>query len=268
MKIKLRDATYFYKSFGKGDPIVLLHGFTGSSSSWKRVVEELTSQYQVITIDLPGHGKTSVDFPRTIEACCDDLQAVFKHLGLKSFHLVGYSMGGRVALTYTLMDPTSVKTLILESSSPGLHLPSERMKRRKSDAILIKKIKVEGLTAFIDFWENIPLFKTQKQLPLSLQGKVRKVRRSQTEEGLIQSLRYMGTGVQPSWWPYLSTIQSPTLLIVGTLDEKFVIINEQMVKKIPDATLKYIEQVGHTVHLEAPSIYCEHLMHFFEKHPL
>src|SRR5690625_7193382 len=94
-KFSIGDATYYYEISGEGPPIVLLHGFTGSHATWSAFVSKWKDDFQLITIDLPGHGKTIVKTPRTIESCCNDLKQLFDHLELKTFHLIGYSMGGR-----------------------------------------------------------------------------------------------------------------------------------------------------------------------------
>lgn len=248
----IEDATYAYSVYGKGIPVVFLHGFTGSQKTWKPFVEKWKHRFQCITIDLPGHGKTKTNLPRTMEACCHDLRTLFSHLGISSFHLIGYSMGGRVALSFAMLYPQFLLSLTLESSSPGLKTFAKQKARQAQDEQLAQKIQTKGLKAFIDDWENIPLFSTQKNLPLSVQQSIRIERESQTEEGLVQSLRWMGTGVQPSWWNQLSRLSLPVLLLVGALDKKFVQINQEMQENFQDATLKIVPEAGHAVHLEKP----------------
>jgi 2-succinyl-6-hydroxy-2,4-cyclohexadiene-1-carboxylate synthase len=73
-----------------------------------------------------------------------------------------------------------------------------------------------------------------------------------SEQGLANSLRGIGTGVQPSWWHRLNTLEVPTVLIVGELDLKFVTIAEEMHRLLPNSELVVIRNAGHTVHLEQP----------------
>lgn len=266
LNFKIGDANYSYNISGQGPPIVLLHGFTGRISTWTRFVKRWRQQYQVITVDLPGHGLTRSETPRTMKTCCDDLKALFEHLQIPSVHLVGYSMGGRTALSFAMMYPQYVNTLTLESASPGLRQPKERAARRAQDEKLIQKIETYGLTAFVDFWENIPLFESQKKLSTNVQKQLRAERLSQSSNGLIRSLRYMGTGQQPSWWEQLHQYKGAVLLIVGKLDEKFVTINKHMEKHFQRAELAIVEHAGHAVHLEKPEAFQQLVINFIQKH--
>lgn len=256
------DATYAYRITGQGPPIVLLHGFTGTKSTWSSVVEELKTNYQLISIDLPGHGETITHSPRIMEDCCADLAQLFNHLKLTCFHLIGYSLGGRTALSYALLYPEFVLSLILESASPGLKSVVERVTRIKSDEKLAQVIGSMGLVSFVDYWENIPLFATQRKLPYEQRHRIRLERLAQSEKGLAQSLRMMGTGSQPSWWDRLSSVSQPVLLIVGEKDKKFIKINQEMKLHFQNATLKMIRNAGHAVHIEQADSFVREISNF------
>lgn len=251
MYVTIDDATYWYEVYGDRDKetLVVLHGFTSSTKTWTSFISQWKSDYQLVLIDLPGHGKTMTP-PRTMEACCHDLHELLTLLKIPSYHLLGYSMGGRTALSYAMLFPSKVKSIILESASPGLITEEERISRIKQDEQLAGRIEKEGIKAFVSFWENIPLFSTQKLLPTSVQKQIRMERLSQSEEGLAQSLRFMGTGRQPSWWEQLHTWTKPVLLLVGEQDEKFIQMNKKMKKHFPNACLTEIKYAGHTIHVE------------------
>ncbi|HSH02850.1 MAG TPA: 2-succinyl-6-hydroxy-2,4-cyclohexadiene-1-carboxylate synthase, partial [Anaerolineae bacterium] len=137
--------------------------------------------------------------------------------------------------------------------------PTEQTARQQRDDALAQRILNQGLPAFVDFWENIPLFASQKQLPPSTQDHHRQLRLQNNPLGLANSLRGMGTGQQPNLWPHLPTLNLPTHLIAGALDTKFVNLNQQMHAQLPQSTLTIIPQVGHTTHLEAPHQYTNHI---------
>lgn len=266
MFIDVNGATYAYTTQGEGEVLILLHGFTGTRKTWDNLIKKWHHAYQVLTIDLPGHGETMTRHPRTMEMVVDDLRNIVRKLNIDRAHFIGYSMGGRTALAYALTYPETVLTVTLESASPGLASHKERAERRQKDGGLIERLKSGGLESFINFWENIPLFATQKRLPKDVQTSVRKERLSQSTEGLIASLRYMGTGQQPSLWNNLQSLQRHVLLIVGGQDEKFVRLNEQMKRHLPKATLKVIKQAGHTVHLEQPMKFYHEVTTFIQTH--
>ena len=185
----------------------------------------------------------------------EDLEELFTALSLDQFILVGYSMGGRVALAYTVQSSDRVSSLILESSSPGLKTEEERIERKAADSRLAERILTDGLPAFIDFWENIPLFASQKTLSEEKQLAVRNERLSQSEIGLANSLRGIGTGSQPSYWESLETINLPVLLITGELDTKFVNISREMQRNFPNVRHETIKHAGHAIHVEKPAIF-------------
>lgn len=258
--VTVRGIDIHVEIFGdEGRPTLLfLHGFTGSTVTWREVSKLLEAQYRIICVDLTGHGKTTVpkDPDRySMEQQILDLEDLVKILGIDTFTLIGYSMGGRVALGYTTTYPERITTLILESSSPGLKTIAERMARIEADTTLAEKLKTEGLQAFIDFWENVPLFDTQKKLTQDKRLAIRNERLSQNKMGLVNSLKGIGTGSQPSYWEALSTIRCPVLLITGEFDKKFVAISREMQLLFPFVRHETINQAGHAIHVEKSRIF-------------
>lgn len=251
MFIQVHNNHYYVEIKGKGEPIVFLHGFTGSTKTWEPFVTELAKDYQCITIDLPGHGKTIANNIKNMDEAIADLNDVLKQLEVDQAYLVGYSMGGRTALVFADSFPERVKRLILIGASPGLD-GDEKKKRLESDDQLATFIVKEGMTAFVNYWENIPLFNSQKQLSDTVQAKIREERFSQSEAGLALSLQSMGTGSQRSMWSSLPTIDIPTLLITGEIDEKFTILNKKMDELLKQSEHIIVPNVGHAVHIEAP----------------
>lgn len=235
------------------ETLVLLHGFTGSISTWNQIASLLPNTIRIVAIDLIGHGDTDAPIESSRYTMLEqlfDLEEIFNALHLQSFTLLGYSMGGRVALSYAVAYPQRIKNLILESSSPGLKTHEEQQARRQADEQLATKIEQKGVEAFVKEWENIPLFATQKKLPIHVQQAVRAERLAQTKKGLANSLRGMGTGAQKSIWPELKSITFPVYLITGELDHKFYKIAEDMKKQISNAKHILVNNVGHAIHVE------------------
>ncbi len=248
--------------------LVLLHGFTGSAESWDSQLDTFVDMdLQVIALDMLGHGQSSAsaDPERySIEHCRADILAALQSLGVapQQAILLGYSMGGRVAL-YTALS-SSFLALILESASPGLLDPGERIQRQQSDNALADRIEREGIPAFIDYWQDIPLFASQQNMPSDRRTTQRAQRLNNTTLGLANSLRGLGTGVQPALHSHLRELSLPVLLIAGALDSKFCTIARQMADQIPNAQLAIVPNAGHTVHLEQPERFVALLHAFFE----
>ncbi|MFC5602347.1 2-succinyl-6-hydroxy-2,4-cyclohexadiene-1-carboxylate synthase [Sporosarcina koreensis] len=255
----------------EGEPqlpeVVFLHGFTGTSATWREVRDELQGKYRTIAIDLTGHGKTTVpDKPErySMEEQIEDLEALFEQLKLDSFYLVGYSMGGRISLAYTVRYPKRVQALILESASPGLVDEQARTERRAADKALASKIMKRGIASFVDKWESIPLFESQKSLPEEKRQAIRNERLQQSATGLANSLLGIGTGSQESYWEALHSIQNPVLLLTGELDAKFVAIAQEMNDRSPAWRHIVVSGAGHAIHVEKPRLFATMIMEYLQ----
>jgi 2-succinyl-6-hydroxy-2,4-cyclohexadiene-1-carboxylate synthase len=132
---------------------------------------------------------------------------------------------------------------------------AEREERRASDEALATRIEHEGVPAFIERWERIPLFASQKMLSSEYREALHRQRLQNNATGLAQSLRGVGTGVQPSLYTQLPTLHIPILLIAGELDTKFTTIAKRMAHALPQSQLHIIPAAGHTVHLEQPQLF-------------
>ena len=232
-------------------PLVLLHGFTGSSESWRPFADDFARTHRPIGVDLLGHGLSdSADDPACYraEAAVRQLLALFDRLDVGPVDLLGYSMGGRVALQLAAAAPERIRRLVLESASPGIVDPAERAARIKSDAALADFAEREGLAAFVDRWERVPLFASQARLPEEVRARLRGQRLRGDARGLAGSLRGFGAGVPGPLWDRLPTM--PTLIVVGALDEKYCAIGREMAARMPNARLEVVPNAGHTVHLE------------------
>jgi len=146
---------------------------------------------------------------------------------------------------------------VLESASPGLASEAERRLRQESDDELARSIELDGVEAFIDRWQRLPLFESQSGADEIVRSRLRALRLENSEEGLAGALRGLGTGALPSLWDALPAIHVPTLLLVGALDPKFVSIGERMAEALPDARLVVVPGTGHAVHLERPDAWLE-----------
>jgi len=246
--------------------LVFLHGFTGSAASWEHLFDTLAMPYiRMIAIDMLGHGQSSApeNLARyTIEHCEADILAVLTELGILPGEaiLLGYSMGGRIAL-YTAFSHF-FRAVILESASPGLADPTEREQRRHSDEILATSIERNGIAAFVAHWEQLPLFASQGNLPIATQQMLHRQRLTNQAQGLANSLRGVGTGAQPALHSRLSTLTLPVLLLAGELDPKFCTLARQMEQQLPSATLHIVPGAGHTIHLEQPALFAQLVKQF------
>lgn len=243
--------------------VVFLHGFMGDSGDWKDVAEGLSDSRYVIAVDLPGHGR-SLSLPKawySMEGCVDQLVTLMDELAVDQFSVVGYSMGGRLALQLTATFPSRVSRLVLESATAGLKNEVARHERIASDEEKAKALEQSSLEQFVDSWYQQPLFASLTNRPDLLSDL--SVRRKQNRPGeLAESLRRSGTGKMTPLWDTLKTIETPTLCIAGELDPKYAALARQMAVAMPNCRATVIPDAGHIIHLEQTQTYIARLRAF------
>ena len=255
---------------GAGPPLVLLHGFTGSTESWGPLRSALGAAHTTIAVDLPGHGRSSApDEPARYELgrFSDDLARLLDTLAAERVALLGYSMGGRAAIRFALHHPDRLAALVLESTSPGIADPVRRAERLASDAHLANSIERDGVRAFVEGWERLPLWESQRALPHAARAQLRAQREANQPGGLANSLRGAGTGTDSSVLERLSTVHAPTLLLVGSLDAPYVALGRLMEHALPHASVSIVPDAGHAVHLERPEAFVAALSSFLRDVP-
>ncbi len=248
--------------------LVLLHGFLGCKEDWQTIRAALDRRLRIVAMDLPGHGRTrAAHFPQhySIDGICRLLDALLERLGVRDAIVVGYSMGGRVALAYALHSQRPLRGLVLESASAGLADPLQRRLRADEDQQRAAALERHGLRTFIALWESQPLFATQAALAPSTRELQRDLRLRGDARELAASLRAAGAGAQPWFGDRLATLTLPVLLICGALDPKFSTIAEQMFGVLPDARRLCADGAGHNVHLEKPDWFASALGAFADE---
>jgi pimeloyl-ACP methyl ester carboxylesterase len=116
--ITFKNATIYFSEKGKGNTVVLLHGFLENKTMWKNVIPELSKRNRIITIDLLGHGKSDcLGYVHSMELFAETIEAVLKHLQIRKCILVGHSLGGYVALAFAEKNPQKIKGLCLMNST-------------------------------------------------------------------------------------------------------------------------------------------------------
>jgi 2-succinyl-6-hydroxy-2,4-cyclohexadiene-1-carboxylate synthase len=230
--------------------LVLLHGFTNTGASWDQVVAALPERYRPLAPDLRGHGTASAVRPVSLAGVIADLSA----LATEPFTLVGYSMGGRLALHVALALLARVRRLVLIGASPGLADPGERETRRAGDERLADEVERMTIAAFADRWAQTPVLAGQ---PPAVRAAVHADRLRNTPAGLAAALRGLGTGALPSLWQRLGEVEAPVDLVAGERDAKFQGIAAQMAAGLPRARVVVVPGAGHAVHLEAPAAVAE-----------
>lgn len=233
----------------------MLHGFTGSAATWDAIRAQLDSSFEIIAIDLPGHGKSSAPAAParySLDRFADDLSRVLDALDVEKACLFGYSMGGRAALRFAIAHPDQVSSLILESVSSGIQDASARRQRMEADETLAALIERDGVEAFVAQWESLPMWASQSVLGDSGRARLRSQRLQNSAAGLANSLRGAGAGVDAPLLDRAGEIMVPALILTGELDIQYIEHGKRLAAAIPNARLEIIPNAGHAIHLEQP----------------
>ncbi|GAB0148880.1 MULTISPECIES: alpha/beta fold hydrolase [unclassified Marichromatium] len=225
---------------------LLLHGFTGTAADW---ATRCAHDPEALAIDLPGHGAAPPprgDFASTIAALLAQLPPSIDEL-------IGYSLGGRVALGLLQGAPERFRRATLISAHPGLTDPVARARRRAADRRWIELLRTQGIGAFVDAWEQLPLFATQTRAAPAALTRQRAQRLAQDPEGLAAALAVLGLGEMPPTWRTLARHPGRVRWIVGADDAKFLGLARRVAMLRPRLQLHVIPGAGHNPLIEAPA---------------
>lgn len=231
--------------------LLFLHGFLGSSLEWTDLMEDLSADFRCLAVDLPGHGESVGLAPEqySLEGTAEGLNRILAEEGAEEAVVIGYSMGGRIALYLACRHPGRLRGICLESASPGLREPHEREVRREQDERLAERLEQEPFDDFLKDWYDQPLFDSLQQNPGILAERLKQRRRNRPDE-LARSLRGLGTGVQPSLWGELGDLSLPVCLVAGEEDRKYAGLAADMEDLCNTARVAIVPGAGHTVHAE------------------
>jgi 2-succinyl-6-hydroxy-2,4-cyclohexadiene-1-carboxylate synthase/2-amino-4-hydroxy-6-hydroxymethyldihydropteridine diphosphokinase len=283
--------------------ILALHGFTGAGADFEVLRDACPASWQWHAPDLPGHGTNAAtgedafslkshlreigcalqDFPGDAHGICDGAArtACGKRgrthpvaVSTESFSaprpekklLLGYSMGGRLALHFAARHPEAIAALVLIGASPGLATSRDREQRRMEDERLAREIETTPPAVFFEKWWSLPLL-AQMRAPALAAVRARRLRESRPH-GLAASLRGVGTGALPPLWDVLDTLRLPVLCAAGIEDSKFGAIARDMCARLPNGTFATIAHSRHLPHLEQPAALAAALAAFSAQTPV
>jgi 2-succinyl-6-hydroxy-2,4-cyclohexadiene-1-carboxylate synthase len=230
-----------------GEPIVLLHGFSGTHRTWDPVVALLDGErYSPLALDLRGHGAARDRRPVGFAECVADVLDAAP----ARFALCGYSMGGRIALHVALAAPERVTRLVLVGATAGLDDPAERAARRARDDALAARVERGTIEEFAAAWRAQPLFAGD---PERVAGAAHADYLRNDPAALAAALRGLGTGVMEPLWDRLGELDMPVTAAAGERDAKFRALAERLAAGLPDGRAAVVPGAGHAAHLEAPA---------------
>lgn len=235
-------------------PTLLLHGFSQTVASFRPVLLRIDKRFDLRTLPLPGHvDGHRLEGGESFDAVVDRFAADLVKRGLRDLHVVGYSLGARLALALLVRHRALFRAATLIAAHPGLSLASERAARAERDATWIRMLRQEGLEAFVQAWEQQPMFNSQAALPEASRSHQTAQRLRHDPEQLARVLESLGLAQMPCFLDDLPNLTLPIDLLAGASDEPFYALAETIAGRLPHARLGVVPQAGHNAVLENPS---------------
>ncbi|EDY87738.1 lipase [gamma proteobacterium HTCC5015] len=261
------ELTYSVGGIAGRPTLVLLHGFSGDRNNWNRVAQQLQQDYRLIIPDLPGHGESSLH-PRDDYSSAEMasiLRDFIDQLGIERYFIAGHSMGGGLAVQWSVFRPQQVQGLILINSA-GIyeHNGSAVMAQieRGNNPLLVQK--AGDLKRVLDVVTYQPPF-----IPKRLLGEyeAQQIARAATYQKVMDSLMKTQEHLGASMFHRaLAAIPSPSLVVWGREDAIFDVgVTEELLEALRDPTLVTFDRVGHMSLLEAPWRTADAIRQFVEK---
>ncbi len=216
--------------------VLFIPGFMQRGDAWRPVAELLPERYPSALLDHREHS-----FEGRLREIADAAE--------EGAVLVGYSLGGRLALRAVLRDPGRYAGLVTVGATAGIDDPALRSSRAEADDRLAAWMEAAPIEDVVSIWERQPLFADQSE---GLIEEQRPGRMSHDPGELALLLRTAGQGVLEPVWHQLLTLEVPVLAIAGARDEGYVAAARRIADMAPRGRAAIVEDAGHAAHLQRP----------------
>jgi len=239
-KLNRNGVELYYEVHGSGVPVLLTHGYSSSSHMWAGQVAPLSKDYQLITWDMRGHGKT--DYPADLSAYSEaetvaDMAAILDAVGAKKAVVGGLSLGGYMSLAFHLAHPDRCLALLIIDTGPGYKSDEPRAGWNVTAIRRAETFEKNGLP------------------PPGAGGPETRTAPHRNAEGLAKAARGMLTQHDARVISSLPDIQVPSIVVVGADDKPFLAASDYMAAKIPNARKVVIPDAGHAANIDQPEAF-------------
>lgn len=249
---RVNGVNIYYELHGRGEPLVLVHGYTGDITDWRFQIPEFASTHRVLVFDHRGHGRSEAPADRsayTIEQMAADVEALADRVGFAHYHLLGHSMGGAVAQEVALRSPARLRSLTL-------HDTGDRFDLSGNDAVAAfiasrhKLAEEQGMAAVAEMPAPVP---PPPHMPPERQEETKRRLAAMSVDGFIGAWQALAS------WPgtreRARDIAAPTMVIYGDLDVPLIEPAKRLASTIPGAVLEVVPQAAHSPQYERPELF-------------
>ena len=263
----------FYRTYGDGHPLIIIHGLYGASDNWTTVARALSKYFKVYTIDQRNHGLSPHSDEMNYQAMKEDLREFIETHNLEKVSLLGHSMGGKTAMFYATEFPQKVSNLIVADISPRTYgtVPEETPQYQLHCSMIkaMKKVDLSTATSRNDvdkaLQEDISMARVRQFLLKNLQrNEDNSFRWKINLDALGNHLMDVLDGIDPAPYEHGNGITAfPALFLRGEHSDYIEKEDEALIQTIfPYAKLVTIENAGHWVHAEKPEAFIKAIRDF------
>jgi 3-oxoadipate enol-lactonase len=259
-KISVNNVNLNYEKQGQGTCLLFIPGLGSNTRDWESQIQEFSKNYQVIALDLRGHGQSDKPAgPYSIPLFASDTAQFLKVLGIDSAHVVGISLGGAAAFQLAIDSPALVKTLTIINSAPTLGGTPEQAKAEIDRRVGI--VKQMGMRAMGE--TLVPNLFPKPEHEALRRSFIERWAANDPQAYIEATLSMLGWDVTDK----INSIHCPTLILASDQDYAPVAVKEAYIKLMPDAELVVLPDSHHAVPMEAPEKFNAALRQFLSKHP-
>lgn len=265
-KIKVNDVNLYYESYGQGEPIIFVAGYSADHFTWQGLIEHFSKNYQMIIFDNRGSGQSDIpDIPYTVTMMANDVIVLAEKLGLTSYHTVGSSMGGAIVQTLAHEYPERIKTAVISNSFTEIDIKFAITSKTWSE--LVKRNVPLAIRAEQSFsWVFSTNFLKQPGNREMLMEVTLASSYPMTEAGLRNQYHALVDFQSDGW---ANKIKRPCLVIGSDED---IIASEKdtrhLAELIPGAQYALIKNAGHLPHIEKPEEFCKVVETFIKQNKM
>ena len=248
--VPVEGTVLYYEAMGAGEPVILLHGGAIDHRMWDEQFETLAKEFRVVRYDARGHGLSLSPFGEYRHY--EDLAALMTGLGFERAHLVGLSMGCRLAVDLAIDHPERVKSLVLCSpgvSGTSFDSPESKAYLERIRAAFGRADFTQAAEEFVIAWCDGP-HRSPEETPPAVRSRIQAMARAKLRPGRDQG---QGFELDPPAMERFGEVRAPTLAILGELDMPDIHrIVERIGAEVPGARVERIGGAAHMVNLEYP----------------
>jgi pimeloyl-ACP methyl ester carboxylesterase len=247
---------------GRGEPLLILHGFLGMSDNWKTLANRFADDFEVHLVDQRNHGRSFHDEEFSYELMMEDLIYYMGHHGVDSPNIMGHSMGGKTAMTLAVEYPDLVRRLIVADIAPRFYPQHHQDILSALTSVDFEKMRSRN-DIDAHFEKYVPEYSIRQFLLKNVYRKERdRFAYRINLESLVENIEEIGVALPP-----MTSYDGPALFMKGENSGYIAAADEALIKAhFPNYTLATIQGAGHWLHAENPEQFHKTVVEFLKNH--